>query len=611
MKKETIRSIVCIFALLSAIMVMVTPAAAWWDSDWQHKRPITINTTSNLINYQVNVSITYDSDMQPDFDDVRFTNEEEDTELDYWIESKSDGEWCNVWVKVDSIDTNNGTQAYMYYCNPFAASASNVTNIFLLYDDFLGTSLDTGKWETHISKKGGVSVSDGKVVFFSNSRNSEAWIQSTQIFKYPAIVEVKFLDTTASAGLGENMSSGEKYLARNNKTRKHGGYTVWNLTIIGENTSSSWVVAQKLQSDLNHSISNAVWSFVWAEGKQVVNINNCKELEGSDTNNTIGDHYIYFGNVPPYSSYGHGYTTADWVRVRKYADPEPGVSVGGEEAINIVYLESADSSASYCNTTTVQVYANATGFAGLFQGGQFNLTYDPNCANVTNVVFNPIWNDTFTTWWDTYTNGYTRVGFGADTPAEMVNGSVWICNLTIHCVCDSNCSTTLNFATTTKLVNDFGAEVKAHWLGGTFNGTAALPPPPAIFDTGPGTYPSIMGTHKGEIKPSCNISVSRLYTYPCAGTGGHTESIELYEHADLIANGMWSGYQGDYHNITITPSVTLLAGHTYNYTIVTGSYPQIHHTSELYTPNGTITCTQFVDANGEEYNDRIPAIRLE
>ena len=132
------------------------------------------------------------------------------------------------------------------------------------------------------------------------------------------------------------------------------------------------------------------------------------------------------------------------------------------------------------------------------------------------------------------------------------------------------------------------------------------------FDTEEGTYPSIMGTHKGEIKPSHDITVSTLYTYPCAGTGGHTESIELYENTTLIASGTWNGYQDDYHNITISPSVTLLAGHTYKYTIVTGSYPQIIHEHEYKNATGgTITCTSFVDANGKTYTDWIPAIRLE
>ena len=104
--------------------------------------------------------------------------------------------------------------------------------------------------------------------------------------------------------------------------------------------------------------------------------------------------------------------------------------------------------------------------------------------------------------------------------------------------------------------------------------------------------------------------MSKLYTYPCVGTGGHTESIELYENDTLIAGGTWNGYQDDWHNITITPSITLLAGHTYNYTIVTGSYPQIIHAKSKEVIGGTITCSSFVDANGKTYTDWIPAIKL-
>ena len=144
-----------------------------------------------------------------------------------------------------------------------------------------------------------------------------------------------------------------------------------------------------------------------------------------------------------------------------------------------------------------------------------------------------------------------------------------------------------------------------------------IPPAvPSVFDTGKGTYPSIMGTHKGEIKPSCNITVSKLYTYPCPGTGGHTESIELEENGTLIANGTWEGYTGDWHNITLhnatdnAPYVRLLKGHRYNYTIITGSYPQIIHDHSKEVTGGTITCDKFIDANGKLYYDWIPAIRL-
>jgi hypothetical protein len=141
--------------------------------------------------------------------------------------------------------------------------------------------------------------------------------------------------------------------------------------------------------------------------------------------------------------------------------------------------------------------------------------------------------------------------------------------------------------------------------------------PSEVFDTGQGTYPSIFGTHNGTITPNQDITVNTLYTYSCPGTGGHTESIELYENNELIANGTWNGYIGDYHNITIhnltggAPYVMLLKNREYRYVIRTGSYPQIIHEQSKEVTGGTITCTRFRDANGRIYNNWIPAIRLE
>ena len=136
-----------------------------------------------------------------------------------------------------------------------------------------------------------------------------------------------------------------------------------------------------------------------------------------------------------------------------------------------------------------------------------------------------------------------------------------------------------------------------------------------FFDTGPGTYPSCSGTHKGELRPAQDLKVSKLYTYPCTGTGGHSESITLHEGSELIARGTWDGYQSDWHNITLynktgASYVTLLKDRTYNYAIKTGSYPQIIHSQPFTNEYGTITCTQFTDANGVIYGDWIPAIRL-
>jgi hypothetical protein len=57
-------------------------------------------------------------------------------------------------------------------------------------------------------------------------------------------------------------------------------------------------------------------------------------------------------------------------------------------------------------------------------------------------------------------------------------------------------------------------------------------------------------------------------------------------------------------------SFTLSANETYNYTIRTGSYPQIIHKSSWNATGGVITCTEFVDVNSKRHEGWIPAIRL-
>jgi len=131
----------------------------------------------------------------------------------------------------------------------------------------------------------------------------------------------------------------------------------------------------------------------------------------------------------------------------------------------------------------------------------------------------------------------------------------------------------------------------------------------AVFDTGAGTYPSIFGTHNGTIKPNRTIEVQTLYTYPCEGTGGHTDYARIWnETLDVTAN--WTGYSGDWHNVSFDGSFALVKNETYNYTIRTGSYPQIHHSANLSTHAGFITCSEFMDANGKRYSNWVPAMRL-
>ena len=69
-------------------------------------------------------------------------------------------------------------------------------------------------------------------------------------------------------------------------------------------------------------------------------------------------------------------------------------------------------------------------------------------------------------------------------------------------------------------------------------------------------------------------------------------------------------YDNDYHNLSFNTTLNLQKDIVYSYIIKTGSYPQIIHAPYKQVTGGNITCTRFEDANGKEYNDWIPAIRL-
>lgn len=111
-------------------LIMLTPNGDWWNNWWRKRKAITIsNTAGALSGYQVLLDVSYDSDMQSDFDDLRFTNAT-GTELDYWLESKTDSSSALVWVETDSLAASGDTTIYMYYGNSAATSASSAANTF-------------------------------------------------------------------------------------------------------------------------------------------------------------------------------------------------------------------------------------------------------------------------------------------------------------------------------------------------------------------------------------------------------------------------------------------------------------------------------------------------
>jgi hypothetical protein len=169
------------FSLVVIALPMASPVEAspdWYNANWSKRRPVTIDNTGNpsaLTDYQVLINVAYDSDMQPDFDDLMFTDSNGATELNYWIMEKTDSVSAWVWVKVPSIPASSTKTIFMYYDNPAASSASNGDNTFLFFDDFGDdSSLDTTKWD-EIATGATVNWSSPDYVEVSGTTGLQDW----------------------------------------------------------------------------------------------------------------------------------------------------------------------------------------------------------------------------------------------------------------------------------------------------------------------------------------------------------------------------------------------------------------------------------------------------
>jgi len=137
---------------------------AWWNANFYNKKKIVIteNNNTELANYSIKLEFDYDSDMLPDFADIRFTDTDETTLLNYYIENYTASNNATVWVKMASNITASSTKnIYMYYNNVTSVvSLSNFTASFLFADDF---EIDTSANWNYTNCDGGFAISGGKM----------------------------------------------------------------------------------------------------------------------------------------------------------------------------------------------------------------------------------------------------------------------------------------------------------------------------------------------------------------------------------------------------------------------------------------------------------------
>jgi len=260
---------------------------------------------------------------------------------------------------------------------------------------------------------------------------------------------------------------------------------------------------------------------------------------------------IYFVRIRHYSSSRSGPNTNYDIRVIEDCSP----------ADNVVYLDPQHSSASFCKTTEVEIWVDATNF----QGGQIKLTYNSTCADVIN--------------WERNTDDFPYGTWDSDTPGEewitfsaegLVTGEYLIGTLTIHCVSDGDCTTALDFVAPSALKDNWGNEIPATWTDGTFECTRGMcgdvaPYPDCDGKIDMGDFILLLNYvgHPGDYSLCCEWC-GDVAPYPdCDGKIDMGDFILLLNHV---------GHPGDYHlcceaasSTTAAPAIPMTAENEVNF----------------------------------------------
>ena len=130
MKKKLILVIAAIFFVL-IFFVSIMSTAAWWNSDWNHRKEISISHTNTsgatLTNYPAFINVSKEPSMQSDFDDIRFIDNSGN--LMYFELENYTASYGLYWVNITSLP-NSGQTIWLYYGNDTVSSATDLTAVW-------------------------------------------------------------------------------------------------------------------------------------------------------------------------------------------------------------------------------------------------------------------------------------------------------------------------------------------------------------------------------------------------------------------------------------------------------------------------------------------------
>lgn len=299
---------------------------------------VTNGGASSLTNYQTFLTLDTATligmgKMRSDGSDIRFYDQD-GTPLSYYIESGLNTNSTKIWFKIPSLAPGETRDISLRY-NAGVLPQSNAAAVFDVYDDFDGSSLDTGKWEILNPANGTVSVANSRLSLSTsgdiwNTNDTATMVVLKQAQGSSYIAETKAA-TLAPNGYdryfqlrSSTSTNAASYGMLYDGDRSHittlwrdavGGGTDW----AGENTGAAATAHSNVELRL---VSNGTTATAFLAGVQ------------AGTRTVTGWSLQHPAFIDMYIAGGSSF---DWFRVRRYAATEPTIQVGNELAPTVTF----------------------------------------------------------------------------------------------------------------------------------------------------------------------------------------------------------------------------------------------------------------------------------
>src|SRR5947208_828550 len=371
------------------------PAGQWWSMSYPFREKITVTagTAAPASGYSVAVTFGHATLVTagkslPSGDDLRvvYWNGSTWVELDRLLDEASS--WNNastkVWFKTQAAigASTSDDNYYLYYGKASAgAPPANGMNVYLFYDDFSGTTIDTSKWTV---TRGTTSVSGG---ILTVNPASSIWAQPTYAFG----TDTRWEASIQLGGDGAELSF-NFHAARDLDTNPWTGNWIilWSdaTSHYAENSKASTLTDSAGFTDTTPTLFHTY-------------VMNREGTTGVRYFQDATQRALLTTNVPTVSLRPYAFADAgtgatmwqkyDWWKVRQYVTPEPTSAIAAEEGVGPAYQAAGTIQFNTSTTLSVPWPAHAINDIGLLIIETQNqaVTLGTNAANWTPVTNSP------------------------------------------------------------------------------------------------------------------------------------------------------------------------------------------------------------------------------